>query len=388
MSQAELDLSPAELRRRAQTFLTDVVRREDALFPYITIVRRGEYVHDFDHPSVIRYTINSLLGLQAAARHDPSQLDPAEVAALTTTFLEHHLERIDNPADLGLLLVLLSEGDPTTQRATKLLGRVDAAARSSAPRKWTMQEASWMLWGACAAAQAGIAPGAATARVIAELVLGRFVDPGSGLPRHSLRRYRGDIVSFGALTYFLRAMFEFSRLSGDPRAWRAFERGVEAIVGIQGDRGEWPWLISVRGRRPLDIYPVFAVHQDSMSMLFLLPALESGMNVGEAIAKSFAWVRGRNELSAPMIEHEPFVAYRSIERAEGLPRARRYLRATIGSFAGAASESANGQGVRINRECRSYHLGWIAYVWSGKSDVTTGAVDAALSIRRDDPLAS
>ena len=59
-------------------------------FPYITIVRSGEYVHDFDHPSVIRYTINSLLGLQAAARHDPSQLDPAEVSALTTTFLEHH----------------------------------------------------------------------------------------------------------------------------------------------------------------------------------------------------------------------------------------------------------------------------------------------------------
>ena len=42
MSQAELDLSPVELRRRAQTFLTDVVRREDALFPYITIVRDGE----------------------------------------------------------------------------------------------------------------------------------------------------------------------------------------------------------------------------------------------------------------------------------------------------------------------------------------------------------
>jgi hypothetical protein len=125
-----------------------------------------------------------------------------------------------------------------------------------------------------------------------------------------------------------------------------------------------------------------------MSMLFLLPALESGMNVREVIARSFAWVRGRNELSAPMIEREPFVAYRSIERAEGLPRARRYLRATVGSYPGAASESANGQGVRLNRECRSYHLGWIAYVWSGKSDVTTRAVDAALSIRRDDPLAS
>ena len=40
MSRPELELSPAELRRRAQTFLTDVVRREDALFPYITIVAK------------------------------------------------------------------------------------------------------------------------------------------------------------------------------------------------------------------------------------------------------------------------------------------------------------------------------------------------------------
>jgi hypothetical protein len=387
MSQAELDLSPAELRRRAQTFLTDVVRREDALFPYITIVRRGEYVHDFDHPSVIRYTINSLLGLQAAARQDPSQLDPAEVSALTTTFLERHLERIDNPADLGLLLVLLSEGEPATRLANELLARVDAAARSSAASRLTMQEVSWMLWGSCAAARAGLATGAATAGVIAELILNRFVDPGSGLPRHSLRRYRGDIVSFGALTYFLRAMFEFSQLSGDTRPQQAFERCVDAIVGIQGDRGEWPWLISVRGRVPLEIYPVFAVHQDSMSMLFLLPALESGMDVREAIARSFAWVRGRNELSAPMIEQEPFVAYRSIERAEGLPRARRFLRATVGSYTGAAGESANGRGVRINRECRSYHLGWILYVWSGASGDAATAADAALDPARR-PLAS
>ena len=382
MSQPELELSPAELRRRAQTFLVDAVRPDDALFPYSTIVRSGEYVHDFGHPSVVRYTINSLLGLQASARNDPDELDPAQVSALTTTFLAHHFERISNPADLGLLLVLLSEGEPTVHRASELLSRVDAAAHSTAAGRLTMQEASWMLWGACAAAQAGLETGAATAGAIAELILGRFVDPGSGLPRHSLRRYRGDIVSFGALTYFLRAMFEFSKLSGDTRAHNAFERGVEAIVRIQGDRGEWPWLISVRGGVPLDIYPVFAVHQDSMSMLFLLPALESGLNVREAIAKSFAWIRGRNELSTPMIEQEPFVAYRSIERTEGLPRARRYLRATIGSVTGGKGELANGRGVRLNRECRSYHLGWILYVWSGASRDAAAAADAALSTQR------
>ena len=388
MSRPELKLSPAELRRKAQTFLIEAVRPEDGLFPYSTVVRSGEYVHDFDHPSAVRYTINSLLGLQAAAQQDPHQVDPDEVSALTTTFLEHHAERISNPADLGLLLVLRCEGETATPQAGEVLAQVGAAARSSAASRLTMQDASWMLWGACAAANAGLVGGAATADVIAELILDRFVDPGSGLPRHSLRRYRGDIVSFGALTYFLRATFEFSQLRGDERARRAFERGVEAIVRIQGNRGEWPWLISVRGRVPLEVYPVFAVHQDSMSMLFLLPALRSGMDVQEAITKSFSWVAGHNELSAPMIEQEPFVAYRSIERAERLPRMRRYVRATIGSIRGTAGESADGRGVRINRECRSYHLGWILYAWSGTTGDASTATDAAASFDRNGPLAS
>jgi hypothetical protein len=388
MSQAELALSPAELRRRAQSFLVEAVRREDGLFPYSTVVRNGAYVHDFDHPAAVRYTINSLLGLQASARRDPGALDPGDVSALTETFLEHHLERIGNPADLGLLLVLLCEGELSTRRANELLARLGSAARSRAATRLTMQEASWMLWGACSAADAGLASGPATARALADLILGRFVDPGSGLPRHSLRRYRGDIVSFGALTYFLRGMLEFSRLSEDPRARRTFERGVDAIVGIQGERGEWPWLISVQRRVPLDVYPVFAVHQDSMSMLFLLPALESGLDVGDAIAKSFSWVLGRNELSEPMIEREPFVAYRSIERVERLPRLSRYLRASAGSIAGKAGESENGRGVRINRECRSYHLGWILYAWSGRTEVDAGISDSGdLDLPRR-PLAS
>ena len=380
MSRPELELSPAELRRHALTFLVEAVRRDDGLFPYSTLVRSGAYVHDFDHPAAIRYSINSLLGLQAAARRDPGELSPEVVSALTERFLERHLERIATPADVGLLLALLCDGELSTRRASELLARVESTARSSAARRLTMQDASWMLWGACAAAHAGHRTATAAARTIAELILGRFVDPSSGLPRHSLRRYRGDIVSFGALTYFLRGMFEFSRLADDEPARRAFERGVDAIVAIQGNRGEWPWLISVRRGVPLEFYPVFAVHQDSMSMLFLLPALESGRRVDEAIARSFSWILGRNELSAPMIEQDPFVAYRSIERAERVPRMRRYVRATAGSLAGAAGGLASGHGVRINRECRSYHLGWILYAWSGPTgDAVAKTAVASLS---------
>ena len=140
---------------------------------------------------------------------------------------------------------------------------------------------------------------------------------------------------------------------------------------MQGDLGEWPWLISVRRRLPLDFYPIFTVHQDSMSMLFLLPALDEGLPVSAAIEQSFAWALGRNELATPMIRETPFVAYRSIERDEQYARVRRYLRTVPRSVAGTAGRSASCRGVRVNVECRSYHLGWILYAWSGRSALPT-----------------
>ena len=387
MSQPELGLTLAELRRLSRTFLLEEARPEDALFPYSTVIREGAYRHDFDHPAAVRYSINSLLGLQADVLHEPGAADAQDVAELTERFLDRHLDHITNLADVGLLLVLLCEGDLSRQRAERLLSRVAEAAAGTAAARLTMQECSWMLWGSCAAASAGLPRGGETARALADLILDRYVDWSSGLPRHSLRRYRGDIVSFGALTYFLRGMFEFSRLADDERASRAFERAVDAIVGIQGDRGEWPWLISVRRRVPLDFYPVFAVHQDSMAMLFLLPALAAGLDVGSAITRSFSWVLGRNELSTPMIEREPFAAYRSIERAERLPRGRRYVRATARSLARATDRPDRRRGVRINRECRSYHLGWILYAWAGATTVPDLSPTARIDIPRP-PLVS
>ena len=86
---------------------------------------------------------------------------------------------------------------------------------------------------------------------------------------------------------------------------------------------------------------------------------------------------GENELATPMIHADPFVAYRSIERAERLPRARRYLRALPRSLAGRADRPAGGKGIRINPECRSYHVGWILYAWAGRSELPSAAVETS-----------
>jgi hypothetical protein len=114
------------------------------------------------------------------------------------------------------------------------------------------------------------------------------------------------------------------------------------------------------------------VHQDSMAMLFLHPALDRGVpGANEAITRSLAWVFGENELGRPMFVEEPFFAYRSIERAERAQRVRRYAR-SVWHRLSPHPATPNARRVRLNDECRSYHLGWVLYVWSNRPETLDG----------------
>src|SRR5438105_4817504 len=311
----------------------------------------GELVQDWSNRVAPRYTITSLLGLHAAG------YDGA--APLTERFLE--LNEITNPADKGLLAVLHCErGD--LGGAAELVPQLHELAGA----RLEMQDLAWLLWGACAAARAGIAGAEPAAFALLTRMLDDYVHPRTGLPRHSLRPYRRGIVSFGSLVYFLRALHEAASTFGDRRAEELFRNGVAAALALQGPQGEWPWMIDVARGRAFDRYPVFSVHQDSMAILFLRPALDAAVaGAASAIDRSLHWVHGENELGLRFYLEEPFFfAYRAVERDESWTKARRYGRWL-------AARSATGVPVsrlRVNRECRSYHLGWILYAWSGATD--------------------
>ena len=342
-------------------FLENAFDEREALFSYSTRLRGGRLEQDFAHPGVHRYTVNSLLGLRQASRLEAAAPWRAELPGVVDRFLERQYPRLESPADLGLLLVLLDDrlDDP---RVWDVLKRVRAAAETDGAGLH-MQDLAWMLWGASAAGAQQIADR------LYETIVTRFVDPSTGLPRHTLSELRGHVVSFGTIVYFLRALHEYAAAFGNADARRRFDAGVERILGIQGPQGEWPWLIGVRSGAPLDFYPVFTVHQDSMAMLFLLPALDSGLDRARAaIDASFGWNLGANQLGTSMIVQEPFLIYRSIERRDRLPRARRYGRSLLRAHLRMPGALRDG-GVRVNTEARSYHLGWILYAWAGRSDV-------------------
>jgi hypothetical protein len=84
------------------------------------------------------------------------------------------------------------------------------------------------------------------------------------------------------------------------------------------------------------------------------------------VSRSLAWCFGENELAVDFYVRDPFFAYRSIERVDRAPRLRRYLRSLVPSVRSSTFGSSD---VRLNPECRSYHLGWILYAWSGRPEV-------------------
>jgi hypothetical protein len=346
----------------ALDFLRHAYDPERALFSYSTrLYPDGSLVNDFAHPQTIRYTVNTFLGLSEAVRFGGPVDWVGDLGEAVRRFADVNRAELTSPADRGLLLVLLAEVEPDHPDVGPMLDAIAAAVADDRP-SLDMQELAWMLWGAVATL--GDARAERVAHRIFDLIRRRYVNQRTGLPRHTPARYRANIVSFGSLVYFLRATYEYGERFGDATARALFDGGVRKALAIQGPDGEWPWMIDNRTGVPIDLYPVFTVHQDSMAMLFLQPAAAAGIEgAEEAMALSYGWNHGRNELGESLVLDEPcrFV-YRSIERDEGNARLRRYLRA-LGRPARDYPPRASS--VRINRECRSYHLGWVLYTWSG-----------------------
>lgn len=350
----------------ALDYLPHCYDADAARFSYLTkIGEHCEIANDFVTEGWLRYTINTYLGLSEAERHGGVIPWLGDVQGSVEKFLALHEAEITNSGDLGLLLVLLRAASPNHPAVARSIARLAAViADETTSRGLNMQDLAWMLWGACNWY------GDPSARVLATRCFGvirdQFVDQRTGLPRHSIKAYRRHAVSFGSIVYFLRAMYEYGEASGSIEAGELFARCLSRVLALQAEDGAWPWLIDVRSGVPIDLYPVFSVHQDSMAMLFLFPAQMLGIGPLDAvIERSFNWNYGFNELAVPLVGSRGGSAWfdRSIERDERWTRARRYMR---GLGPAKREFPARTSSIRLNQECRSYHLGWVLYAWSGR----------------------
>jgi hypothetical protein len=98
-----------------------------------------------------------------------------------------------------------------------------------------------------------------------------------------------------------------------------------------------------------------------MSLLFLVPALETGVLADRGpLERSVAWADGANELELPMVASEPPFMLRAIERRDPWQRAQRYARATA-ARAGRGDRKAAPRSLRLNAVSHSYEWGWLLF---------------------------
>lgn len=356
----------SQLIEKASALLSNMFDEKRGLFSYSTRIENRTYNNDFSHPSAIRYTINCLAGIQRADKYYPHLFDFYEILE---SFLAHQAANITNVADNGLLLAVLSEADHDNvkvqlKKVQKIIENKKVLLGCS------LQDLCWILTGLTSYAKKS---GSELARELCERVFKvlhqHYFNRDSLFPFHSLETYRRRFVSFGAITYFLRSLYEYGHTFSDKYAETIFRELTIRIISLQGPMGEWPWFFDAKRGEVVDYYRIYSVHQDSMAMLFLFPALESGISgVAEAIQKSYQWLFGVNELNEPMIMSQPFFVFRSIKRKEGWEREKRYARAVLRSITRTKARKIKSSLLEINKECRSYHIGWILYTWSGRDD--------------------
>jgi hypothetical protein len=176
---------------------------------------------------------------------------------------------------------------------------------------------------------------------------------------------RRRVTSFAAQVYPILGLCHVAASLGValPRiAGQVSRRVCEA----QGPLGQWPWLYSIVDGRVLSTYPVYSVHQDAMAFMLLIPVGRlTDTSFDRELESGLAWLFGRNELETPLIRlTNDLHISRSIQHGHGedslwgLPRGSRTH--VLGrSWVGGTPKDRGT--LRINRECRPYHLGWALY---------------------------
>jgi hypothetical protein len=216
-----------------------------------------------------------------------------------------------------------------------------------------------------------------TIRLLCAELLSRFA-PEASLFRGTRDGFRLGKISGGRLTSFASQVYPIHGLAAVARCMETSlprEAGAAAdrIVERQGTLGQWWWQYSTKTGEVVEGYPIYSVHQDGMAFM----ALASLHNLGtgayhQPLALGLRWMYGHNELDQALIEYEPDMVFRCIQRKGSDPDAvagisrRNRIQAVLAShnLLAAGGTRADRKGLEILRECRSYHLGWALYAAS------------------------
>ena len=338
-------IAASALLDRSASFLEEVYVPERALYPLLD--RGGPRVRRTTTArarSATRSTLSSGCRRRRGRAVGPDEAGSTRARGRSSS--KSALGDITSPADLGLLLVLLRDR-PDHPAAAAAVVRIAQRGRNGPGTKLPIQTLSWMQWGLDASARRqGASRRRGSPTGSSRGSLDEYVHEGTLLPRHSSTLYRRNVVSFGAIVYFLRAVHEHAPPHRRRTATRAlFRSGVERMLAAQGPQGEWPWLYAVATGRPAELYPVYAVHQDTHGDALPPPRPRPGdPGVRERDRAQPRLGFGANELRRADVRRRAVPAPSA--RSSGstrFPRVGRYVRAVRGITTGRPPGPARGR---------------------------------------------
>jgi hypothetical protein len=357
----------AELAELSLDVLPAMRDEPSGLFSHKTVVRDGAYVNR--EPNVL-YTTVSLVGLLRQGRRPADSVLPLGPAMDSAQRAVEERGVPGEQANMVWASTLAGDG-----RGEAVLARLAAVE----PRLSPSGELGQVLYGLVVGADAYPAKRDAAMRAAAacaEELLQRFA-PRAGVfrawPRRSLPRrelLEGRFSGFAAQVYPLHGLAALYLRTGDAPD-EAVGRVARRIVDAQGPLGQWWWLYSTRSRKVLEGYPVYSVHQDGMAFLGLMELERLGIgSFVEPLALGLEWLTGANELGVSLVDRDPPLVNRCIQRVGsladgpyGISRANLGRIVARSAVPGAIADrtASDTSQLEVLRECRSYHLGWLLY---------------------------
>jgi hypothetical protein len=310
-----------------------------------------------------RYSLNTLLGINKV--HKQGIPIPFEINAIYARFIKDCNRPYVDPANVGMTLWVAGELGMTIHKSLRL--RVDSLMENpDGWNNWTSQDFGWMITGLVASKDPSYLDGA---QQLLDYVIRFLYIESTHLFKFCTKGWRRNQSSFGGLCYLIHAFLHHAKMTGNGSSESIGLAACRSIVELQGPQGQWPWVLNVQKGTVSDWYQVYSVHQDAMAGLFLTLAVDLGhVEFRIAIEKGFRWILGENEMNQPLLVPSQGMINRSLVRKSPLERPVRLGRMLTSEWIGRKDNLATAPALRIDRECRSYHLGWMLYVFSGRDD--------------------
>ena len=313
----------------------------------------------------VRYTLITLLGLIKANNAGYSiTLDINRIWKATLSELGSSSV---TPGDIGLYLWVDSELNG--ENTEGLLHKLESSGGASGG--WPScigMEIGWIIIGVVSAARKTESPTAVKIlKKLVKMFCNQYSSDSGLLYRFRKSHPISRFSNFATQIYNVYSLSYAAEYLGDERLLAMARQIADRLLDLQLPCGGWPWLYDAERGAVVERYEIFSVHQDGMAPMSLLKLSEvSGeAKYAQAAFKGLDWLYSNNELNFNMIDEKQGLIYRSIRRRKPFNELIKVTNACL-SILKVPSDVAKGRFLEINPTCRSYHLGWLLFAWSGK----------------------